>query len=115
MVAARVSVPSLAKRRPGGQEPASQAAVLLEPQRLRHAEKVAELGVLLEEDRGGLPRFLLAPPEGIEGDVVVTGPDGVRVPYYVAFVEEVGRGTPQEHVRAYLDRFQPPTWPAEGV
>jgi hypothetical protein len=33
----------------------------------------------------------------------------------VVFVEVIDRGGPQQHLRAYLDRFQPSTWPENAI
>jgi hypothetical protein len=38
-----------------------------------------------------------------------------RVAYYVAFVEQVSRGTSAAHLRAYLDRFAPNAWPNNAL
>jgi hypothetical protein len=47
--------------------------------------------------------------------VVVTDSNGKKVPYYVVFVEEAYRGSPLAQLRVYLDRFQPQTWPSDGI
>jgi hypothetical protein len=38
-----------------------------------------------------------------------------KTAYYVVFVELVLRGTPGQHLRAYLDRFQPNSWPTDSI
>jgi hypothetical protein len=38
-----------------------------------------------------------------------------KVAFYVAFVEQIGRGSAYAHLRAYLDRFQPNTWPTDAL
>jgi hypothetical protein len=40
---------------------------------------------------------------------------GRETAYYVVFVEVVARGTPQQHLRAYLDRFLPNAWPTDSL
>lgn len=35
--------------------------------------------------------------------------------YYVVIVQIINRGTPGEHVRAYLDRFLPNSWPTDSI
>ena len=48
--------------------------------------------------------------------VVVTDSGGVnRTAYYVVFVEQISRGTPAQHLRCYLDRFQPNAWPNDAI
>ncbi len=47
--------------------------------------------------------------------VVITDSSGNKVPYYVVFVEEAYRGSPQVQVQVFLDRFQPQAWPSDGV
>ncbi len=38
-----------------------------------------------------------------------------KTAFYVTYVEQVARGTSFTHLRAYLDRFQPQTWPTDGL
>jgi hypothetical protein len=38
-----------------------------------------------------------------------------KTAYYVVFVEVIARGTPQQHLRAYLDRFLPSGWPTDSL
>jgi hypothetical protein len=38
-----------------------------------------------------------------------------RTAFYVVFVEVALRGSPFQHLRAYLDRFQPSTWPVDAL
>jgi hypothetical protein len=40
---------------------------------------------------------------------------GRKTAYYVVFVEVIGRGTPRQHLRAYLDRFRPNGWPTDSI
>ena len=40
---------------------------------------------------------------------------GRKTAYYVVFVEVVARGTAQQYIRAYLDRFLPNTWPTDSL
>lgn len=40
---------------------------------------------------------------------------GVETAYFVVFVELMDRGTAAEHIRAYLDRFQPNSWPTDSI
>jgi hypothetical protein len=40
---------------------------------------------------------------------------GRKTAYYVVFVEVVARGTSQQYVRAYLDRFLPSSWPTDSL
>jgi hypothetical protein len=48
--------------------------------------------------------------------VVVTDSGGVnQTAYYVVFVEQIARGTPAQHLRCYLDRFQPDAWPNDAI
>jgi hypothetical protein len=51
------------------------------------------------------------------GDTVILLDSGgvKQTAFYVAFVEVVSRGTPASYVRAYLDRFQPQTWPTDAL
>jgi hypothetical protein len=42
--------------------------------------------------------------------------DGTKkTAFYVAFVEPVLRGSDVSHLRVYLDRFQPKTWPTDAL
>jgi hypothetical protein len=45
---------------------------------------------------------------------VVYVPDQNGTPFSVVFIELVGRGTPSEHKRVYLDRQAPP-WPTNEL
>ncbi len=38
-----------------------------------------------------------------------------KTPFMVVFVELVNRGNVNAYLRVYLDRFQPSTWPTEGL
>jgi len=38
-----------------------------------------------------------------------------KTAFYVVFVELVLRGTGFSHIRVYLDRFQPNTWPLDAL
>jgi len=38
-----------------------------------------------------------------------------KTAYYVVFVEVVGRGSPNQHLRVYLDRFAPNQWPNDAL
>jgi len=51
------------------------------------------------------------------GDTVILLDSGgmKQTAFYVAFVEEVSRGTQAVHLRAYLDRFQPSNWPTDAL
>jgi hypothetical protein len=40
---------------------------------------------------------------------------GRRTAYYVVFVEIIGRNLPEQHVRAFLDRFTPSAWPTDSL
>lgn len=40
---------------------------------------------------------------------------GRKTAYYVVFVERIARGTPVEHLRVFLDRFAPSTWPTDSI
>ena len=40
---------------------------------------------------------------------------GVRTAFYVVFVEVALRGSPLQHLRVYLDRFQPSAWPVDAL
>jgi hypothetical protein len=40
---------------------------------------------------------------------------GTKTAYYVVFVEVVARGTAEQYLRAYLDRFQPNSWPTDSL
>jgi hypothetical protein len=40
---------------------------------------------------------------------------GTKTAFYVVFVEQVGRGTAAQHLRAYLDRFAPNNWPTDAL
>ena len=44
-----------------------------------------------------------------------TSISGRKTAYYVVFVEMVARGTGQQYVRAYLDRFLPNGWPTDSL
>jgi hypothetical protein len=51
-------------------------------------------------------------------DVVVLASSvgaGARTAFYVVFVEVALRGSAFEHLRIYLDRFQPSTWPVDSL
>jgi hypothetical protein len=39
----------------------------------------------------------------------------IETAYYVVIVQIMDRGTSAEHVRAYLDRFLPNSWPTDSV
>jgi hypothetical protein len=48
--------------------------------------------------------------------VIVKGvTDSNQTAYYVVFVEVISRGAPDAHLRAYLDRFAPSTWPTDSI
>jgi hypothetical protein len=47
-------------------------------------------------------------------DAVYVPSGGTAVSYYVRFVERVGRGTPQDHKRVYLDRVVQ-SWPTDDL
>ena len=48
--------------------------------------------------------------------VVLLDSGGVnKTAFYVAFVEQVSRGSPAAHLRAYLDRFAPSAWPNNAL
>lgn len=51
------------------------------------------------------------------GDTVVIADSGGvnKTAYYVVFVEQIARGTPGQHQRVYLDRFQPNAWPNDAT
>src|SRR5262245_27953620 len=49
--------------------------------------------------------------DNTKGDTVILKDGAKQTAFYVAFVERVAHGTPQVHLRAYLDRFQPSNWP----
>lgn len=55
--------------------------------------------------------------DNTRGDTVVLTDSGGsnKTAYYVVFVEQIARGTPQQHQRVYLDRFQPNTWPNDAT
>lgn len=38
-----------------------------------------------------------------------------RTAFFVVFVEVALRGSPFQHLRVYLDRFQPSTWPVDAL
>jgi hypothetical protein len=38
-----------------------------------------------------------------------------RTAFYVVFVEVALRGSPFQHLRVYLDRFQPSSWPLDAL
>jgi hypothetical protein len=38
-----------------------------------------------------------------------------KTAFYVVFVEQVSRGTAAAHLRVYLDRFAPNTWPTNAL
>lgn len=38
-----------------------------------------------------------------------------KTAFYVVFVEVALRGTPFDHLRVYLDRFQPSAWPIDAL
>jgi hypothetical protein len=38
-----------------------------------------------------------------------------KTAYYVVFVERIGKGVRGDHIRAYLDRFQPNVWPTDSI
>lgn len=38
-----------------------------------------------------------------------------RTAFYVVFVEVALRGSPLQHLRIYLDRFQPSAWPIDAL
>ena len=40
---------------------------------------------------------------------------GRKTAYYVVFVEVVARGTAQQYMRVYLDRFTPNGWPTDSL
>jgi hypothetical protein len=40
---------------------------------------------------------------------------GRQTAYYVVFVEVVARGSPQQYLRVYLDRFMPSSWPTDAL
>ena len=47
-------------------------------------------------------------------DLVYVPSGGTAVSYRVRFAERVGRGTPQDHKRVYLDRLIP-SWPTNDL
>jgi hypothetical protein len=52
----------------------------------------------------------------IADTVILLDSGGVKkTAFYVAFVEQVSRGSPVQHLRAYLDRFQPSAWPVDSL
>ena len=56
--------------------------------------------------------------DNTKGDTIVvhdSTTSSTKVAYYVAFIEEVARGSSAVHLRAYLDRFQPNSWPTDAV
>ena len=55
--------------------------------------------------------------DNTKGDTVILFDSGGvnKVAYYVAFVEQVSRGTAANHLRAYLDRFAPNAWPNNAL
>jgi hypothetical protein len=55
--------------------------------------------------------------DSTKGDTVVLLDSGgvKQTAFYVAFVEVVGKGGPAAYVRAYLDRFQPQSWPTDAL
>lgn len=38
-----------------------------------------------------------------------------KTAYYVVYVEIIARNSPMQHIRAYLDRFQPSSWPTDSL
>jgi hypothetical protein len=40
---------------------------------------------------------------------------GRKTAYYVVFVEVIARALPEQHMRAYLDRFAPSAWPTDSI
>ncbi len=38
-----------------------------------------------------------------------------KTAYYVAYVEIIARNSPMQHIRVYLDRFQPSSWPTDSL
>jgi hypothetical protein len=38
-----------------------------------------------------------------------------KTAYYVVYVEVISRNTGLQHLRAYLDRFQPSAWPTDSI
>src|SRR5262245_61557999 len=38
-----------------------------------------------------------------------------KTAFYVVYVEVALRGTPFDHLRVYLDRFQPSSWPSDAL
>src|SRR5579862_567331 len=40
---------------------------------------------------------------------------GRMTAYYVVYVEIIARASTIQHIRAYLDRFQPSSWPTDSV
>jgi len=50
--------------------------------------------------------------DNTKGDTITLGTAATdRVAYYCVFVEHVGRGLRNHHIRAFLDRFYPETFP----
>jgi hypothetical protein len=40
---------------------------------------------------------------------------GVKTAFYAVFVEVALRGSASQHLRVYLDRFQPSAWPVDAL
>lgn len=56
--------------------------------------------------------------DNTKGDTIIlkdSATPTTRTAFYVAFVEVVSRGTTADHLRVYLDRFQPQTWPTDAL
>lgn len=55
--------------------------------------------------------------DNTKGDTVIINGvnDANKTAYYVAFVEVIARGSADNHIRAYLDRFAPNAWPTDSV
>jgi hypothetical protein len=52
------------------------------------------------------------------GDTVLLSDSTVlttKTAFYVVFVEQVARGSTAGHLRVYLDRFAPNTWPTDAL
>jgi hypothetical protein len=53
--------------------------------------------------------------DNTKGDTVVVADPTNPTAYYVAFVEQISRGSNASHLRCYLDRFAPQAWPTGAV
>jgi hypothetical protein len=47
--------------------------------------------------------------------VLTDAVNGNKTPFVVVYVERALQGTPFDHYRVYLDRFQPQKWPSQAL